>query len=194
MTNAEQQQALTRTLPAGGAADPFRLAQVFHKSGLFRDIRDEAQAIVKIVYGIRCYNILTPQRILTTCRTLETSAAGTKKGCEVETRSSGLPVRDVGSNAGRAYISRRRVAGLAVGGAGRSRDGWMRSASGASGSSSVSGHARRTTLGRAGALLALVATSTFSLSKTTHSWLWQARAAATCWNTASSWHARSAVR
>lgn len=49
-----QQQALARTQPgvlSGAVADPFKLAAVFHKSGLFKDIRDEAQAIVKIVYG-----------------------------------------------------------------------------------------------------------------------------------------------
>lgn len=50
------QQALARTQPgtmalSGAAVDPFKLAAVFHKSGLFKDIRDEAQAIVKIVYG-----------------------------------------------------------------------------------------------------------------------------------------------
>lgn len=49
-----QQQALARTQPgvlSGAAVDPFKLAHVFHQSGLFKDIRDEAQAVVKIVYG-----------------------------------------------------------------------------------------------------------------------------------------------
>lgn len=46
------ERAVARTQPAAmGAIDPFRLASVFYKSGLFKDVRDEAQAAVKIIYG-----------------------------------------------------------------------------------------------------------------------------------------------
>lgn len=53
MTSQSRALAVTdRSVAASQVTgDPFQLAAVFYKSGLFKDVRDEAQAAVKILYG-----------------------------------------------------------------------------------------------------------------------------------------------